>query len=88
MAQIEATQEWVRDWESGRLAHVMAEMEQLRQRHNGSYTLRLHPGGGGAFVYERTLPLPQLRTAVDFDADFDIKTSFEQFARQVKALLE
>jgi hypothetical protein len=88
MAQIEATQQWVRDWEGGRLARVMAEMEELRQQHNGSYTLKLHPGGGGAFVYEHILPLPQLRTAVDFDADFDIETSFEEFKERVTRLFE
>jgi hypothetical protein len=88
MAQIEATQEWVRDWETGRLARVMSEMEELRQRYTGSYTLKLHPSGGGAFVYERILPLPQLRTAVDFDADFDIEASFEQFKERVKMLFE
>ena len=88
MAQIEATQEWVKDWASGRLARVMAEMEALRLQHNGSYTLKLHPNGGGAFVYERILPLPQLRTAVDFDADFDIETSFEEFKGRVTRLFE
>ena len=70
----------------GRLARVMAEMEALRQQHNGSYTLKLHPSGSGAFVYERLLPLPQLRTAVDFDEDFDIEGSFEQFKERVGAL--
>jgi hypothetical protein len=88
MAQIEAIQEWVKEWESGRLTHVMSEMEALRQQHNGSYTLKLHPSGGGAFVYERILPLPQLRAAVDFDAEFDIEESFEQFKKKVTALFE
>jgi hypothetical protein len=87
MAQIETTQEWVKDWADGRLAHVMTEMEALRQQHNGSYTLKLHPGGGGAFVYERFLPLPQLQTAVDFDEDFDVESSFEQFKGRVASLL-
>lgn len=88
MAQIETTQAWVKEWEDGRLARVMAEMESLRQQHNGSYTLKLHPSGGGAFVYERFLPLPQLQAAVDFDEDFDIESSFEQFKERVKRLFQ
>jgi hypothetical protein len=83
IAQIDTTQEWVKDWADGRLARVMAEMETLRQQHNGSYTLKLHPGGGGAFVYECLLPLPQLQTAVEFDID----DSFDQFKRRVAVLL-
>ena len=88
MAQIEAIQEWVKEWESGRLARLMSEMEELRQQHNGSYTLKLHPNGGGAFVYERILPSPQLRAAVDFDTEFDIDASFEEFKKRVTLLFE
>lgn len=72
--------------EAGKLAHVVAEMDALKQGYNGTYSIRLYTNGGGAFVFERLLPLPQLGTAVDFEADSDIDDCFEQFRKKVKAL--
>jgi hypothetical protein len=81
--------DWVTAWKAEKLDKVMVVFAELRQQYGGTYNLKLNSSGDGAFIYERFLPLPQLRTAVDFDDDNnDLDYQLARFRERVAALFE